>query len=77
MKKKKYIIQNLENLLKFLKTKKVYILKKDVIEDDSDDEPIKLVKPKFKSQQKKKSVIKVTENSNLKNHIQYKNYFCD
>jgi hypothetical protein len=57
--------------------KKVYILKKDVIEDDSDDEPIKPVKPKFKSQQNKKSVIKVTENSNFKNHIQYKNYFCD
>jgi hypothetical protein len=62
---------------KSIKTpKKVYILKKDIIEEESDDEPIK-PKTKFKSQQNKKSVIKVTENSNKNTYPQYKNYFCD
>ena len=50
---------------------KVYIIKKD----DSDDE-IPMIKQKaFKSQQNKKSVIKVSENVNYTPNI--KNYFCD
>ena len=55
-----------------------YILKKNIIEEDSEEseeEIIKPVKAKFKSQQNKKSVIKVTENN--KTFPQYKNYFCD
>ena len=59
--------------------KKVYILKKNIIEEDSEEseeEIIKPVKAKFKSQQNKKSVIKVTEN-NKNTFPQYKNYFCD
>ena len=43
--------------------------------DDSDDE-IPIIKQKaFKSQQNKKSVIKVSENLNYTPNI--KNYFCD
>ena len=61
----------------FKAPKKVYVLKKDVVIEDSDDEPVKPSKPKFKSQQNKKSVIKVTENSNINNRTPYKNYFCD
>ena len=58
------------------KVKKVYILKKDIEEedDDSEYEPV-VTKPKFKSQQNKKSAIKVTENHNYKQNP--KNYFCD
>jgi hypothetical protein len=51
--------------------KKIYVMKKD----DSDDE-IPIIKQKaFKSQQNKKSVIKVSENINYTPNI--KNYFCD
>ena len=59
--------------------KKVYILKKEIIEEDSDDEyaqPI-IKKNNFKSQKNKKSVIKVTENSYLNPIPKIKNYFCD
>jgi len=61
------------------KVKKVYILKKDIEEDDDDDDseyeaPV-VIKPKFKSQQNKKSAIKVTENHHYKQNP--KNYFCD
>jgi hypothetical protein len=59
------------------KVKKVYILKKDIEEEDDDDSEYEQVvtKPKFKSQQNKKSAIKVTENHNYKQTP--KNYFCD
>ena len=59
--------------------KKVYILKKEIIEEDSDDEyeqPV-IKKNNFKSQKNKKSVIKVTENSYLNTIPKIKNYFCD
>ena len=44
-------------------------------DDDSEYEPPVVTKPKFKSQQNKKSAIKVTENHNYKQNP--KNYFCD
>ena len=54
--------------------KKVYIIKreKNIIEEDDEDEYEKPVVNKFKSQQNKKSVVKIS------NNIQpSKNYFCD
>jgi len=59
--------------------KKVYILKKEIIEEDSDDEyeqPI-IKKNNFKSQKNKKSAIKMTENSYINTIPKNKNYFCD
>ena len=55
--------------------KKVYIIKreKNIIEEvDEDDEYQKPVVNKFKSQQNKKSVVKISNNV-----IPMKNYFCD
>ena len=55
--------------------KKVYIIKreKNIIEEvDEDDEYEKPVVNKFKSQQNKKSVVKITNNTQPP-----KNYFCD
>ena len=60
------------------KIKRVYILKKEeVLDSDSDYEPPIISKPKknFKSQQNKKSVIKITENPVYIPNV--KNYFCD
>ena len=47
--------------------KKVYVIKKEVEEDEK---PVN----KFKSQQNKKSVVKISNNNNI---IPLKNYFCD
>ena len=47
--------------------KKVYVIKKEVEEDEK---PVN----KFKSQQNKKSVVKISNNNNI---IPIKNYFCD
>lgn len=54
--------------------KKVYIIKreKNIIEEDDEDEYEKPVVNKFKSQQNKKSVVKITNNTQPP-----KNYFCD
>ena len=56
------------------KPKKVYIIKKEVEEDEnhrySSEKPVN----KFKSQQNKKSVVKISNNNNI---IPIKNYFCD
>ena len=52
---------------------KIYIIKKG---DSSDEDEKPIIKQKvFKSQQNKKSVIKVSENLNYTPNI--KNYFCD
>ena len=50
--------------------KKVYIIKKEVIEEEEDEKPVN----KFKSQQNKKSVVKISNNQNIH---PLKNYFCD
>ena len=47
--------------------KKVYVIKKEVEEEEK---PVN----KFKSQQNKKSVVKISNNNNI---IPIKNYFCD
>ena len=47
--------------------KKVYVIKKEIEEDEK---PVN----KFKSQQNKKSVVKISNNNNI---IPLKNYFCD
>ena len=47
--------------------KKVYVIKKEVEEEEK---PVN----KFKSQQNKKSVVKISNNNNI---IPLKNYFCD
>ena len=47
--------------------KKVYVIKKEIQEDEK---PVN----KFKSQQNKKSVVKISNNNNI---IPLKNYFCD
>ena len=54
--------------------KKVYIIKreKNIIEEVDEDEYEKPVVNKFKSQQNKKSVVKISNNI-----IPMKNYFCD
>ena len=54
--------------------KKVYIIKreKNIIEEVDEDEYEKPVVNKFKSQQNKKSVVKISNNV-----IPMKNYFCD
>jgi len=54
--------------------KKVYIIKreKNIIEEVDEDEYEKPVVNKFKSQQNKKSVVKITNNTQPP-----KNYFCD
>ena len=56
--------------------KKVYIIKreKNIIEEVDEDEYEKPVVNKFKSQQNKKSVVKISNNNNI---IPIKNYFCD
>ena len=50
--------------------KKVYIIKKEVKDEEEDEKPVN----KFKSQQNKKSVVKISNNQNIQ---PLKNYFCD
>lgn len=56
------------------KPKKVYIIKKEVEEDENHRYPLEKQVNKFKSQQNKKSVVKISNNNNI---IPIKNYFCD
>ena len=56
------------------KPKKVYIIKKEVEEDENHRYPSEKPVNKFKSQQNKKSVVKISNNNNI---IPIKNYFCD
>ena len=54
--------------------KKVYVIKKEVEEDENHRYPSEKPVNKFKSQQNKKSVVKISNNNNI---IPLKNYFCD
>ena len=54
--------------------KKVYVIKKEVEEDENHRYPSEKPVNKFKSQQNKKSVVKISNNNNI---IPIKNYFCD
>jgi len=54
--------------------KKVYVIKKEVEEEENHRYPSEKPVNKFKSQQNKKSVVKISNNNNI---IPIKNYFCD
>ena len=54
--------------------KKVYIIKPDNDEYENHSYPSEKPVNKFKSQQNKKSVVKISNNNNI---IPMKNYFCD
>jgi len=54
--------------------KKVYVIKKEVEEEENHRYPSEKPVNKFKSQQNKKSVVKISNNNNI---IPLKNYFCD